>query len=265
MNGFIIYDRVRVKKNQWFIYKMTAELKKLGIFAKIAFEDEFDFSQKADFALMRTENHLLSKQLEAAGVRVFNRSFVTEICNDKAKTYDYVKKSGIEIMPTIMGTSKSVPVINDFPKVIKPCAGHGGKNVLLVNSIAELVDAVKNIYPDNYVIQDVGDFGRDIRTYIIGGKIAASVERSSDSDFRSNFTLGGKAKHRSLTPDEKAIVNAVLEIFDFDFAGIDLIFKNGKPVFNEIEDIVGSRMVYSATDIDILRMFADYIARELSC
>ena len=50
---------------------------------------------------------------------------------------------------------------------------------------------------------------------------------------------------------------------DYDYIGIDFVFNNGKIVFNEIEDTVGARMVYAKTYIDILRLYCEYIEKEM--
>ena len=39
-----------------------------------------------------------------------------------------------------------------------------------------------------------------------------------------------------------------------------MIYNNGRPVVNEIEDAVGTRMLYSLTDIDPVREFVVHIA-----
>ena len=44
---------------------------------------------------------------------------------------------------------------------------------------------------------------------------------------------------------------------------MDFVFDNGRAVFNEIEDAVGARMVYEKTDIDILKLYCDYIKSEM--
>ena len=49
-----------------------------------------------------------------------------------------------------------------------------------------------------------------------------------------------------------------------DFIGVDFLYEKGVPYLNEIEDIVGSRMVYENSDIDILDLYAEYIVRETS-
>lgn len=57
----------------------------------------------------------------------------------------------------------------------------------------------------------------------------------------------------------KKLIEKVLKIFYFDYAGIDIIYKNNKPVINEIEDVVGARMVCFNTDFDIIEEFVKYI------
>ena len=51
----------------------------------------------------------------------------------------------------------------------------------------------------------------------------------------------------------------LMQALPMDYAGIDFMFSGGKPVFNEIEDVVGARMLYSLTDIDIADRHAAYI------
>ena len=47
------------------------------------------------------------------------------------------------------------------------------------------------------------------------------------------------------------------------FCLILFVFNSGKIVFNEIEDSVGARMIYSLTDIDIIKEYCNYISCEV--
>ena len=38
-------------------------------------------------------------------------------------------------------------------------------------------------------------------------------------------------------------------------AGVDLLYDHGQPVVGEVEDVVGSRMLYKTSDIDIVSLF----------
>ena len=59
------------------------------------------------------------------------------------------------------------------------------------------------------------------------------------------------------------IIEKVLSHMNFDFAGIDLIYHNGHPVLNEIEDVVGSRMLYNYTDINAGKEYIRYIKMDV--
>mgnify|MGYP000090003010 CR=1 FL=1 len=47
------------------------------------------------------------------------------------------------------------------------------------------------------------------------------------------------------------------------YIGIDFLFDGGHLIFNEIEDTVGARMVYDKTDIDIIKLYCDYIKKNI--
>ena len=105
--------------------------------------------------------------------------------------------------------------------------------------------------------------GMDLRVCLIGGKILASLLRINRNDFSSNFFTGGEAYIYNMSKDEQSLVQKIASLLKYDYIGIDFVFNNGKAVFNEIEDAVGARMVYEKTDIDILKLYCDYIKSEM--
>ena len=102
--------------------------------------------------------------------------------------------------------------------------------------------------------------GKDLRIYVLGGRMIASVMRRGSSDIRANFSLGGEAFLHELNEEERSIAASVIKALPSDLIGIDLIYHNGHPVFNEAEDAVGCRMLYQTTDIDIAEEYMKYIA-----
>ncbi len=263
MNAWLVYEKAGAERNSEFIKMHYAEGKKLGIsFHLVIIEDGFP-EQKPDFAIVRAMRPDVSKLLEAMGIPVFNNSHVSSVCNHKARTYEYLSENNIPVIPWISATqANSPPKIDKYPVVIKPCCGHGGQNVLLINHDAEYASARKLIAPDDYVIQPLAtSIGRDMRVYIIGNKpIAAVLRESQGIDFRSNFSVGGKVSRATLSPSEAELVEKVCSVFDFAFCGIDIMYHNGVPVINEIEDVVGSRMLYKThDDIDVVSMYLKYI------
>jgi RimK family alpha-L-glutamate ligase len=243
------------------------ESAKLGIELKFVFEDEVDLgniknlrsTQKPDFVIFRAVNPDLSKKIEEYGIPLYNNSFVSGICNDKRKTYRYMEANGVEIMESVY-VDKNDESFNSvnlfFPCVVKSAYGRGGSEVFLVNNLDEY-NAVKM---ENAVIQRVCDTpGKDLRVYVLGREIAAAMLRVSQNDFRGNYSLGGQAFVYNLTKEEIKIVNKIINIFDFGLVGIDFVFNCGKPVLNEIEDVVGARMLYAKTDINIAEKYLKFI------
>lgn len=239
MSGVLIYTNKEAKRNRFSIEKFIQKL-------DVRLVDE-NYREDADFVINRTNDYKIAEYFESRGIRVFNPSSLSKIANDKQKCYEFMKENGIEIMPI---NYKGVPAVK------KKIDGHGGIDVYMLDKAEP--------FEDGYVYQKPCDtLGRDVRVWLIGGKIIASILRSSDTDFRSNFCLGGKASEYTLTDDDRALVYKIADLLDYDYIGIDFIFNNGRLVFNEIEDTVGARMIYSLTDIDIISLYCDYIKEEL--
>jgi ribosomal protein S6--L-glutamate ligase/gamma-F420-2:alpha-L-glutamate ligase len=102
-----------------------------------------------------------------------------------------------------------------------------------------------------------------MRIYALGGKVVGCVLRSSDTSFKSNFSLGGKVKKTTATARQKEIVKTLYEKLNFDFVGIDFIKDGNRWVFNEMEDPVGARMLYAVSKTDIAKKLIDYIVERL--
>lgn len=265
--AWLVYEREGAERNRDYIRLHEEHGKALGIeFLTVICDEEALPDKNPDFAIVRAMRPDITKIIEDRDIPVFNNYHVSSICNNKAKTYEYLEKNNIPIIPFISGKCGDIPPeILPYPVVIKPCCGHGGENVMIINNEKEYAAAREAIAPDDYVIQPVATvLGRDMRVYILGGVPVAAVLRTSDSDFRSNFSLGGKVSANELSGEEKKLIERVCSLFDFDYCGIDIMYHNGQAVINEIEDVVGSRMLYRTHNIDIVRLYLEYILNKLN-
>lgn len=227
-------------------------------------------SQRPSFVVNRTRDFRLAQLLESMGVPVYNSSQLARAGNDKEVAYRCMEKRAIPIMPTIYGIQTPPPW---YPAVVKSCMGHGGTEVFLIrdehawNEWSRQQNQKEKMKPctnTRYVIQKAAsDVGRDVRVYVVGNRITAAVLRTSKTDFRSNYCLGGSVEFYRLTEAERRLTERVMAVFSIGMAGIDFIFHNGSMVFNEIEDMAGARGLYSLTDYDIVDDYIGYIAEEL--
>lgn len=290
---FLIYDSVRLARNRWFAETLTEKCARRGWKLEMKLLEEFQEwspetvgQDRPDAVFMRCTSPEFSRRYEEAGVRVFNSACVSEITNDKLKTFRHFSPLGIPMMASRELDPASLP---PFPFVLKSRDGHGGSEVFCVHDAVELQHILERETEGRpffssssssssfsgyfgyfgpfgrWMVQSLADTpGRDLRIYVVGNEIIAAMERRSESDFRSNYSLGGSAFRRELTDGELELAGRILKLMKFDFAGIDLIFHEGLPVLNEIEDVVGSRMLYAHTDLDILELFLDHAERELN-
>ena len=141
--------------------------------------------------------------------------------------------------------------------------GKGGKDVLMLDTYGDFLSMAKN-YGDRFLLQKVaGNRGVDVRAYCIGGKFFTAIKRTSLTDFRSNYCLGGIAE--PFVPDKNLIqiIEKILSNLKTDYVGIDFVFDGGKPYFNEMEDAVGARTVYNLTDLDPADAFIKYVSQNI--
>ncbi len=258
MKIWLVYDRYEAERNRRYIDFYFEKCKDKGIDLSLEIvEDGIDFSNLPDVAIVRTMNPSLSEKLEKKGVKVCNSSFISRIANDKWNTYEYLKKNNIRLPDTYLVTDSFVPPY--YPMVLKPCMGKGGRNVEMVNSYADFCDYKKRVSEKTIAQRVVSDKGKDLRVYVVGNKIIKAMLRVSQEDFRSNFCLGGRAEEYELSDWEKSEIEKVIALFDISYAGLDFIFDEGKIIFNEMEDVVGARMLYTHTDIDIVEIYLNFL------
>ncbi len=219
-----------------------------------------------DFAVVRTIDPMLSQQLESLGTTVYNPAETAAICNNKALTHFHVSKLGIPSADTIFaakGSPLPVEAPMPFPFVVKDTGGRGGKQVSLVMDTPSW-DSFREQYTSNHdlIFQTAKNIqpGKDVRVFVIGEEIIGAVLRENAHDFRANYKLGGSASWYVLEEHEKKLVHQITSYFRFGMAGIDfLLDEDGGLLFNEIEDVVGSRTLSAVSDINIVRRFITHI------
>ncbi len=246
MSGILIYKKRDAEKNSFAVEKYCSIL---GV--NLVFEEDLKKAEihAPSFVINRTDNPALAKEFEEKNIRVFNPFALSFLANDKKKTYEFMEKNGIEIMPI----NYSVP-----PFVVKPRNGRGGEGVKLVNDTDEFVQN------ENSICQKMAsDAGKDLRVYMLGGEIITAVLRENENSFKANLSLGGSVRQYELSESEKKAVMNISSLLCYDFIGIDFVFDKGHLVFNEIEDAVGARSVYMTSGIDIIEMYCGYIKREM--
>jgi RimK family alpha-L-glutamate ligase len=283
LSGWLIYKKHDAMKNQGFINMLVDEASHLQMSLQLVLEEDLFYGIKnnqfvishplldpngINFAIVRTINPLLTKHFEYQGIRCFNHSTISEICNDKALTYQYATRLELPILDTYFisyDTFQPDHLSLEFPMVLKQVDGRGGNEVYLLNTLTEINAKLQEYSHKRFVLQKFADNpGKDIRVFVIGSEVIGAVLRESNTSFKANYTLGGSVSAYHLNEDEQLLVNKITSSLDADFIGIDFLLNNENEfIFNEIEDVVGCRSLYSTSNVNAAALYMDYIKKAI--
>ena len=286
MLAYMIYEKEEGEKNKRFIELFQREGVRFGISFLFLPKESYQEKELPDLVLNRTRDREVSLWYENRNVPVLHGSALVEIGNDKWKTYchlrEYFRKKKISFsLPdtvcfpefTVEGLSQKIAKA-DWHRgenlVLKTVDGHGGREVFLFTAEelmrGSFTDDRKKVFQlltgRKCVLQEqVDSQAMDVRVYVVGNEIYHGVLRQGKGDFRSNFSLGGSVREYFFSEEEEAVIRNCLEAFSdltLGMVGLDFIVaRDGMLVFNEMEEMVGSRMLYSCSKKDIVK---DYVA-----
>ena len=252
MECWILYDRADLEHNRFFAERLRDNGERLGMRTRVVTTDSVD--GVPDLVVSRTRDWHISERLESLGAGVFNNSRTCRVCNDKLGTYRMAGKLGIPFLPCSV-PGEDLP--GGPPWVVKSRSGHGGGQVAMADDTDELADLIDRI-PDPIIQQVAPVLGRDMRAYVLDGEVLACVMRSSENDFRANYSLGGKAELCEPPEECLEMIEKVVSELHPMFVGVDFVFGD-RPYLNEVEDVVGTRMLYSLTDLDPARLLMECV------
>lgn len=278
MNGWLIYNHEDAVQNEAYIKWFIKEAKLQSIHLKLILREHLQtgiLNNKRTilynheeiklpiFAVVRTIDPLLNSHLEALGIKTFNSATISRLCNHKMLTHFEINKLNLQMVDTLFFKKAhltNVPPLA-FPFVVKEASGRGGKQVHFIQNNTDFQNCLPQLTTEDLIIQSTNVMmGKDLRVYVIGKEIIGAVLRESSTDFRANFKLGGNATWYNLNNDEIKLIKKIVHSFDFDLVGIDFLFDlNGHLLFNEIEDVVGSRMLSAVSNINLLKKYVSHI------
>ncbi len=255
MQAYLIYDFKDISKNTWFINHLIECFKNHDITLTLITSKDYLNIEEALFVINRSRNLDITHYFESLGIKVYNNATVSLLGNNKYEAYEVVSNLGINVLPYSLD-------ILPYPCVAKSFDGHGGSEVALLQNEQDRIDFIHNLQKPIVYQEVCPDCGVDVRVYIINNEIYACVKRESKTGFKSNYTLGGEASLYTLTPSQQAMIEKILTLTHFDLVGIDFLLDHeGNFYFNEIEDVVGTRMLYAISDYDIVYDYVESIIR----
>lgn len=189
------------------------------------------------------------RQLETIYPKAFfmNKSLAITRARDKLRSTQLLAKAGVAIPKTVI--SRNTTDIDDLleeiggtPAIIKLARGTHGNGVVLAETKKAAKSVLQAFYLNNadgtnVLLQEFikESAGTDIRAFVVGSQVVASMKRQSlDDDFRSNLHKGGLGEPIKLTSEERKMAVKAAKAMGLMIAGVDLMRSDRGPLVLEV-------------------------------
>lgn len=211
------------------------------------------------------------RQLEMQGVYSPSSSIAISRSRDKLRSLQLLAKAGVGIPKTVVSRNSAdiddlLDKLGGTPVIIKLARGTHGNGVVL----AETKKAAKSVLQAFYLTNEDGtnillqefikeSAGTDIRAFVVGGRVVASMKRQSlDDDFRSNLHKGGEGTAIKLTEEERKMAIKAAKAMGLNIAGVDLMRSANGPLVLEVNASPGFG-IEKVTNRDVATRVIEYV------
>jgi len=205
--------------------------------------------------------------IEKRGVPVMNSARTIERSVDKFYTTALLQEAGLPTPDTVVcedanEAMAAVAAMGDV--IIKPLFGSMGHGMVRVSDPDVAFRVVRSLEQLRIVfyVQRVVDHGsRDVRVFVIGGRVLGAIERRApDGHWRTNVSLGGAARPFDLPPAWEDLALRAAATIGADYAGVDLLpSRDGSVFVLEVNGIPGWQGLKQATGIDVAGAIVEYL------
>jgi RimK family alpha-L-glutamate ligase len=190
--------------------------------------------------------------LAACGVTVVNAPTAIERTIDKFLASALLARAGVPT-PRTIACERRDDALEAFDAlggdvIVKPLFGSMGAGMTRVDDrdVAYRVFHALEIERAVYYLQETLPAARDLRAFVVGGRVLAAIERVGPG-WRANLARGARAQAAELSAAQERMSLAAAEALGADYAGVDLL---GEHVL-ELNGIPGWKGLQEATGADV--------------
>ncbi len=215
------------------------------------------------------------RQFEMQGAWTASSSMAIVRSRDKLRSAQILTKAGVDTPKTLV--SRNTTDIDNLldqiglPVIIKLATSTHGNGVVLAETKKAAKSALQAFYlynedGTNILIQEYVEesAGEDIRAFVVGSQVVASMKRQSlDDDFRSNLHKGGAGKSVKLTEEERKMAVKAAKAMGLHIAGVDLMRSKKGPLVLEVNASPGFG-IEKVTGRNVAAKIIDYVEHNAS-
>lgn len=211
------------------------------------------------------------RQLEMQGVYTLSSSIAITRSRDKLRSLQLLAKASVGIPKTVVSRNTAdidalLEKIGGTPVIIKLARGTHGNGVVLAETKKAAKSTLQALYlhnedGTNILLQEYVEesAGTDIRAFVVGSRVVASMKRQSlDDDFRSNLHKGGEGTKVKLTEEETKMAIKAAKAMGLNVAGVDMMRSERGPLILEVNASPGFG-IEKVTGRDVATAIIEYV------
>lgn len=204
-------------------------------------------------------------RLQRLEMPIVNPPSAIERSVDKYYTLALLEERGLPV-PRTAATEDPAAALRAFHElggdvVVKPLFGSRGMGSTRLSDpevASRVFRALSFHHSVLYVQEFIPHGGSDIRAFVLGGRVLASMRRVAEG-WKTNVSLGARPTPLSLDPElEKLAVDAA-EAVGCLVAGVDILEGPEGPVILELNSQPGWMGLQSVTEVDIADAIVQYV------
>ncbi len=214
----------------------------------------------------------LLEHLSLDGKILINKPYAFRRAKDKYATLVSLSKNRIPVPRTLVteDAEQAYKTAEEWGSVvIKPLIGSRGLGPIKSDNpdlSYRIIKTLKRLHQVLYIQEYIPNPGRDIRVFVIGGRVIGGMYRVAQTgEWKSNISAGAKPCKLVLNSELEELAVKTASVMELDYTGIDIIessegYKvieaNAAPSWHGLSEVV---------KIDIAKLIIDYLISKIKC
>jgi ribosomal protein S6--L-glutamate ligase len=220
-----------------------------------------------DSVITRIPPHLtvygcaLARHFENSGIYTLNSADAISKSRDRLFSLQLLLQHGLDIPTTgfansPIDTDDLIDLIGGAPLIVKLLEGTEGKGVVLAETrkaSENVINGFKSMKADLLVQEFIKEAeGRDLRLFVIDGKVVAAVQRAGPpGEFRANIQEGGSVAVVRTTADERNLAIKAAKSMGLKVAGVTMVRSRKGPLLLEVNSSPSLEAMEQVTGKDV--------------
>ena len=214
----------------------------------------------------------MMEHFESSGTLVVNPTLAYQHTKDKYSMTFTLARAGLSIPKTYVTEMAhwAYRASRNFREIVyKPVVGSLGFGSMRFSDVDMAFNAyrmLERLGQPIYLQEYLEKPGRDIRAFVIGEEVLASIHRIARAgEWKTNVAQGCKAESVKLSGEFEELALRAVEALGLIYAGVDVLETEWGPVLLEVNASPSWQGLQKATGVDVARQIVRYVINLVKC